>query len=628
MKSIRTRLMVVFTAVMLLTNFGLGFLFVRMFTERLMQDAYEDLQALAEAESRYVHSVMKRHLDYLEGIAHHPLLLDENITWQEKATYLEGEAKRTGYKTFALVDKTGQGQELNSVSKSVNVASQEFFKRAITGESVISDVIVSPKGDQTEIFFAVPIIKNGRPEGVFYGVKDGHLLTDIANTTTYKKTGYTFILSNDATTVAHRNFDLVLTKDNDLENVKTDTALTDLANLTRDHILKGKPGTGRYVYNGSERLVGFSPIPESPWILITGVQGAEIREEVARPKNILISIIVGAMLLGGTITAFLGNSIAKPIQSIVPLLDKLGALDFTHDESLEAVHYLSQKDEIGQVIRATVKMEQDIAETIKEIQGVAQTLAMTSENLSAAAQENSATVEEVASSTSQFSQSVEQTNQRAELMETDAQAIDELAKQGAGQMNASMSAMKRIHSGSEEVQSAIIDLSKQTQNMEAVLKLISDIADQTNLLALNAAIEAARAGEYGRGFAVVADEVRNLAEQTQRSIGEITQMINALVQNAEHSAKIMNETSGQVENGTNLLTQTQGGLAAITERVDVTTRMIYEITLSIREMQDASGSIAAATEEQAASMEEIASSANSLAQTGEALKAITERFKV
>jgi methyl-accepting chemotaxis protein len=95
------------------------------------------------------------------------------------------------------------------------------------------------------------------------------------------------------------------------------------------------------------------------------------------------------------------------------------------------------------------------------------------------------------------------------------------------------------------------ELSQNAENVKEILDIIADIADQTNLLALNAAIEAARAGEAGRGFAVVADEVRNLAEKTQKSLGEINTSISIIVQDIVNTSNEMNENVKDIEVVTN-----------------------------------------------------------------------------
>lgn len=75
----------------------------------------------------------------------------------------------------------------------------------------------------------------------------------------------------------------------------------------------------------------------------------------------------------------------------------------------------------------------------------------------------------------------------------------------------------------------ISGLSKMADDINSFVTTISSISDQTNLLALNAAIEAARAGDAGRGFSVVADEVRALANNTNSSANEVSELVKKII---------------------------------------------------------------------------------------------------
>ena len=66
------------------------------------------------------------------------------------------------------------------------------------------------------------------------------------------------------------------------------------------------------------------------------------------------------------------------------------------------------------------------------------------------------------------------------------------------------------------------------KSIERIVAMIREVADDTSILALNAIIEAADAGEKSAGFTVVANEMKELANQTARATGEISDQLSGI----------------------------------------------------------------------------------------------------
>ncbi len=88
--------------------------------------------------------------------------------------------------------------------------------------------------------------------------------------------------------------------------------------------------------------------------------------------------------------------------------------------------------------------------------------------------------------------------------------------------------LQQVRSDSQACEKKLRGLCDPSQQINAIVETICDIAARTDLLALNASIESVRAGEHGKRFAMVADEVRKLTEQTTDATREITGLVDSM----------------------------------------------------------------------------------------------------
>ncbi|MEA2696284.1 MAG: hypothetical protein QOI66_555 [Myxococcales bacterium] len=133
----------------------------------------------------------------------------------------------------------------------------------------------------------------------------------------------------------------------------------------------------------------------------------------------------------------------------------------------------------------------------------------------------------------------------------------------------------------------MLELGKKSQQVGAVLEIVSELAEQTNILAINATIEAAGAGEAGKRFAVVADEIRKLADRVAGSTKEIRELVDD-VRSAVNTTVMTTETGSKaVDAGAKQFADVALAFRQIAELVATTTSAAKEIGLSTKQQSTA-----------------------------------------
>lgn len=175
--------------------------------------------------------------------------------------------------------------------------------------------------------------------------------------------------------------------------------------------------------------------------------------------------------------------------------------------------------------------------------------------------------------------------------------------------------------GMGELAGAIREINVSGGDVTRIANTISEIAFQTNLLALNAAIEAARAGSAGTGFAVVAEEVRALAMRSAEAAQESGDRIRMSVERAVRGLDLCLQVEKAVGEIDRAVTEAADLAVGMSEAVCEQRTGLGKVTESIRQIESASQSMAAHSEESAAAIHSLKAESENVRLLGLALRA-------
>ncbi len=281
----------------------------------------------------------------------------------------------------------------------------------------------------------------------------------------------------------------------------------------------------------------------------------------------------------------------------------------------------------------TRSLGQQIGSAVSQIQSSSAELQAAANQQATGAKEQSTAMNEIATTISELLATSRQIAESAQRVAQIADQTTAAARSGDGTVTQAHDAILGIRRQVDLVVGHMLDLGQKSQQIGAVLDIVSEMAEQTNILAINATIEAAGAGEAGKRFAVVADEIRKLADRVGGSTKEIRTLIED-VRSAVNTTVMATETGSKaVDAGSKYFGEVASAFNQIGGLVTTTTEAGREIELStkqqttaVEQVNVAIANVAQATRETEASSGQTLQTASQLALlSSELLKLVEAR---
>ncbi len=447
-----------------------------------------------------------------------------------------------------------------------------------------------PSANEPASFMAAPIYEGRTLVGaVAFQVPIDKVNGIIGETTGMGRTGETYAVGDDRLFRSDSRFVKELGVKSTIINpdFKVDTA------AVRSAIDEGKSGTAEMAdYRGVPSLVSWRPVTihrdtggrgDIRWALLSEIDSAEVFQPVSRLLKLALTVfgLTSAAVLG--VSTLIARRLNREATRQATLVG--GIVDNTHA----------------------------LASSSEELTSVSQQMSAAAEETTAQANLVSAAAEQVSGNTRTVSGSIDNL----------VASIHEIARNA---QDAATTARKAVDMASA-TSGTMAALGRSSQEIGAVIKVITSIAEQTNLLALNATIEAARAGEAGKGFAVVASEVKELARDTAKATEEIGARIESMQGDTQRAVAAISEIGKVIEQIDSLQTK----IAAAVEEQSVTTgeisRNISEATTGTSEIAENIVQVAQAAQSTAEGASNTQVSSQELSRMAQALQRLVEEYK-
>ncbi|MDE6936411.1 MAG: methyl-accepting chemotaxis protein [Oscillospiraceae bacterium] len=631
MKSIKSKIQISMLSVVLVGSVLIGVITALLNASGIDDVMTKTLGPATQMAADAVEWKMGNYWTALQEAAASDIFRESDPDAPELVPLREDIAQRNGFLYIGKMDASGFS------STGYSYAEEDYFQQCKSAmEPYISDIMND--GQQMIFLLEVPIITNGRFDGVVYGGISADFLSDIVVSLAMGSDGVAYVLDNKGNVIGHRDASIVEEGSNMIEAAKSDPSAADVAAVNQ-RMIQGETGFGSYNFYGDNKFVGFAPIGGSQeWSIAIETSQRELKSTLDRSILLTVLVVILVLLATFPVAVKVGKSISGPIQSCVARLEKMADGDLhtpspqvrskdetaqlaraletmlsrLNDVAQDVTHHLGKmaQGDFRETITRTywgdfVAMEQSIKtihtslkDTLSQISQSAGTVSSSAVQVSNGAQSLSQGAAEQASAIHELSATADSIAENARQTAATAEEAGHFVAQAGAQLGVSVNYVQELNTAMEKISNSSAEISK-------IIDTIENIAFQTNILALNAAVEAARAGSAGKGFAVVADEVRTLASKSDEAAKATKELIEGSITAVAEGGQVVAKVTESLDKTSSIAENVTIKVDAVVEAVESQTTAISQVTEGIEQISSVTQSNSATSEQSAATAQEL-----------------------
>ncbi len=270
--------------------------------EKLFAEAANTLSEILQQQAYNFSSKIKSDIHLLRTLA--AMYSDAHVAMGEDDArrLLWNEISNSDFEYIMIADLTGRA--IRSDGADANISDRDYFKRALKGETVVSDPIISKFRNATIIAVATPLYTDEWITGVLVGSYDAKKFDKLL-LSSFNGNGYAYIIDDLGKIISKTQNAHSLTTTDNLFDVYSEANFYghDGFELMKQKLFNDESGLIQYEYNDHKRVAEFGYVGINNWNIVVVVPEEVIYKTLNEVTKIMATLT--AVILFGSVLASL-----------------------------------------------------------------------------------------------------------------------------------------------------------------------------------------------------------------------------------------------------------------------------------------------------------------------------------